>query len=442
MENMQKFVDRVIEDPSIKDASVQVKPDFVNRVLNVLDEEEKTATEVGNLTGIPSGVCRAILTSLEQVKGSPVVSEKLKYRIGQNTTPHDETPTASKKPQANNNGTQIISQIISILHERSQTIDSLADELGIESKTCELVVKKLISEGAIMIDDSIEWDEELYKLDSDGYEGYVERQKAGRVENKKPKLTGKVEKEESKASIKVKAPAKDKAEDKAEDKASDQELISVEDIVLNAIKDNGEMRLKAIVDVTPTGINKLDIEEAVEAMLKSKKIKAKNPKAKYPFYILSDEMKETESTKEDSGSLSREDDASSEKKVVGEPKTNNASDKKAVDKPKSKEIKKSATIQKSSLPKEKMLVGKDKKITDIAIEPSIRKNDSVESDFEFEYSDYSDIAAIQIALQDVMGTLKKSKQKQISAAIAQLEKEKVKVRAAVIKLSEAVEGMF
>lgn len=418
MQDLSQRVFTRIESSGIIDG---INIQHVNRVLESLDDTERSPTEIARLAGVPSAMGRIILQEAEKVAGSKISNNHMRFRLseslGSENAQTDEKSVSEKSPTASTSEetsaeptspsklkdiSKIIPSIIRILHERPQTISSLADELDVDQEACMMIVKNLEKENAIIEDDNTEWPEPLYRLDVDGYKKYVERAsskakpKAIERDGLKPadsKVSDDIEKSTDKVDKKP-SPVKETAK-----QSTDNEI--VEKIVLGLLKDS-DLKVSGLVKMTNPAITRVDIENAIESLMDKGLVACDNPSKRYPIYSLSDKNDSTAKKSDEKSAPSVRDDV--KKPVVTTEKTSRSA---------------AESVTKDTIHEQN--------------EPAIGRSD---------FSVHSDVAALQLVLDDVLPTLSASKARQIKKAIEGIEREKSKVKNAIANLSKTINELM
>jgi len=410
----QTVYDRI----KLQNIDSEVEKKHINQILTSLNSEGRSVTEIARLAQVPPWMGRIVLNTAESVEGSHISNERMRFKrdseANSNTVeekaPQNQPREAASpaKPVGKKSSlasviSKIIPSIIRILHERPQTVSSLADEMEIEQEECLKIIKKLESENAVTEDLSTEWPEPVYMLDEEGYKGYitrVEEKAKTKTEVEKAKPTEKVVTKESKPSKPSKPSNKS------------NQSTSVSDMVLEIIKAEGKVKVSELVSKTNTAITRIDIEKAIEVLLNNNSIVCDNPSKRHPLYSIAGE---------------------NNKKI----ENTTALTAKKAQKTESTEKAEANTVEQKEAEKANTSVVSEKRP---ASQSSPEKKISQEDDYVV--SEFSDIAALELVLEDVLPQLSDAKVRQIKRAIKGIENEKNKVRNAVSNLSKTINELM
>ena len=415
---MQNLSEQVINEIRAQKLEDEIQPGYVNRIINSLDEEERSATEISRIANVSGAMARAVLTIAEGIKDSPVKNKHMRFRLTERIEDKKENKQENIKPAPKQSGepskklAEIIPSIISILHARPQTISSLADELEVAQDTCQMIVKKLEDEGAVTQDLSTEWEEPVYMLDNEGYKEYLDRT------SKEALAKAESSSEPAKDEPKVKEAVSNDSSETTEVMTSPTEHI--ESMLLELLKKE-EMKVSSMVKMTSTAITRVDIEEALSNMLNKGLISCDNPNKKHPIYFIAskdDTPKESTSKAKEKPEGQKESVA---KKQSREVQSNNR-EKVASDS--SKAVTKQDDEKTTSLPKSE---GESEFVSTLS-------SDGLSS--------YPDVAALQLVLEDVLASATESKASQVRRAIDVIIKEKDKVKKAVSNLNNTINELL
>lgn len=441
---MVNLVDKVINGIRDKKLDYDINPKHIEQIMASLDGNERSVMEISRLAQVPGATARIILTEIEGMKDSPVKNNLMRFSLVGVEKKEVEKKTDTRIISASD-FSKTISSIITILHQRPQTVASLSDELSIDAKSCQVIINKLKDEKAVSVDLSTEWDEPVYILDEKGYSDYLERNKNKAVAGaKKPEIS-------QVAAPVAKLPLK--ATQKTSNTAKNS-TISIEDIVMSVLSGSEKLKISDIVKMTDTAITKMDIESALSSLIKNGFVKSSNPKRKYPFYSLTGKQKAESITANEPVKLNtvkaepvREDDTKAEAGKIAATKVEANSDvrEKTKDAASSEGIK---AVEEEIKPKKQGIDTSNKldedKISVFAKEVNTKLDtDGSESDdTQLNLSSYADIAALEIALEDVMSMVSESKRKQIKGAIKTIEREKERVKNAIQNLNKTINELF
>lgn len=422
---MQNLSEQVINEIRAQKLEDEIQPGYVNRIINSLDEEERSATEISRIANVSGAMARAVLTIAEGIKDSPVKNKHMRFRLTERIEDKKENKQENIKPATKRSGdsskklAEIIPSIISILHARPQTISSLADELEVAQDTCQMIVKKLEDEGAVTQDLSTEWEEPVYMLDNEGYKKYLDRT------SKEALAKAESSSEPAKEELKAKDVVSNENSEVPETITSPTEHI--ENMILELLKKE-EMKVSSMVKMTSTAITRVDIEEALNNMMNKGLISCDNPSKKHPIYFLSSkDNANKENTSKSKAKVDSQKESTS-KKQSKEAQSNN--DEKAA----------SESSEALSEPSTTAAKKDDEKMT---LLPKSEGDNSFVSILSSDgLSSYPDVAALQLVLEDVLASATESKASQVRRAIDVIIKEKDKVKKAVSNLNNTINELL
>ncbi len=426
---MQSLSEQVINAIRSRNMEDEIPIQYVNQVIESLDENERSATEISRMANVTGGVARAVLTiAANSVENSPVKNNYMRFKLsesvsGRNSVSKSKESSSDKivaKRDSIKDISKIIPSIISILHERPQTISSLADELDVNLDICTKIVKNLEDESAVIEDVSTEWPEPVYMLDNEGYKKYVERT------TKKAEIRS-----ENSKDLSTEAEQKVRGAQKETKNVAKEKPSSVEKIILELLNKEKELKISNIVKLTDTAITRIDIEDTLSRMTEKGVVSCDNPSKKHPVYFLTN----TNATVVDKEVISSEEEVSkkteSPNTSVAATTKNDSVDTSSNDKkrPTQSNVKGNDSSNSTLVEAENATEGK-------------AKQEMEESYDKLVTSPYSDVAALQMVLEDILPTLSASKRGQIERAIEGIERDKDKIKRAVGNLSKTINELM
>jgi predicted transcriptional regulator len=406
---MQNIVEQITSRVNAQDLKMDIAPEHVSRIISSLDEKERTVSEISRLAKVPSAFARVVLSTMEKLDDSPVKSNYMRFRLSESNK-NNKDNLEQKKSLSLKNIPEIITSIIKILHERPQTVSSLSDELSIDTKTCQTIIDKLEAENAVSKTET-EWEEVLYNLDEDGYADYISRS-SERAKIHSSSKAADIVKENSKYNTEVADNA-------------DSNLISVEDMVVKILEDNGKCKISALVKNTDAAITRVDIEDALGSLEKKNIVSVSNHSAKYPYYFLSSQNEGVDNKEKASAKTIK-----AKSKVVAEKEVGVAESTPS-------KIENIITMKESVAPSKQTTFTEVKKDAEkVAMTVNNQENEPKR------YSSYSEIAALQIAMEDVLEGATVAQVSRINAAIQNIENEKTRVKNAISNLNKTINELF